>query len=155
MPVSKFVPILEDAITFPLASVASSELVIPENHVVPNVPSVVDAFPKPLSPLHVLLFASSVEDAAVIVNDPPAVIALLFMVASVPVSRFVPIEEDAISLPVASSARRDEAVTLENHASPATVRPVVEAVEADQFMQEIYLAMEDLKSQEIPNSGTD
>ena len=38
-----------------------------------------------LRPVHVLLLASKVEEAAVMVKVPPAVIALLFMVARVPV----------------------------------------------------------------------
>ncbi len=48
-----------------------------------------------LLPLKVLLLARSVEDAAVTVTDPPAVTAVPFTVARVPVKRLVPIEDEA------------------------------------------------------------
>src|SRR6202142_625845 len=49
------------------------------------VPSVDEEFAKFCSPVHVLLFARSVEEAAVMVNVPPAVMGVVLMVARVPV----------------------------------------------------------------------
>ena len=72
----------------PLASVARSEEVVAERF---------RSLLNVLMPLKVLLFESSVDDAAAIVMEPPAVMAVLLTVARVPVSRFVPIVEDAIA----------------------------------------------------------
>ena len=43
--------------------------------------------------------ARSVEDAAVMVNEPPAVMAVLFTVASVPERSDVPMVDEAITFP--------------------------------------------------------
>ena len=58
----------------------------------PSVASVDEAFAKFCSALHVLLFERSVEDAAVMVKVPPAVMAVVLIVARVPVRRLVPME---------------------------------------------------------------
>lgn len=65
---------------------------------------VVDAYvaertPNAFVPLHVLLSAKSVDDAAVIVCVPPAVNAVPFRVRRVPVKRLVPIEVVATTVP--------------------------------------------------------
>ena len=69
------------------------------DHPVVIVPKVEVAFAKVLSPLHVLLFAKSVDDAAFMVNVPPAVIAVVFMVAKVPVKNPVPTDVVATTRP--------------------------------------------------------
>jgi hypothetical protein len=73
-----------------------------------RVEKVVDA-EKKLLPENVLLFASKVEEAAVIVKEPPAVIGVVLIVASVPVRRLVPIVEVAMTFPFWSTARTAEA----------------------------------------------
>src|SRR5271165_3158321 len=49
------------------------------------------AFAKMLAPVQVLLLESKLEDAAVMVKVPPGVMAVVLMVASVPVRKLVPI----------------------------------------------------------------
>jgi hypothetical protein len=62
---------------------------------------------KVVRPLKVLVFARSVEDAAVMVNEPPAVMAVLFTVASVPERSDVPMVDEAITFPFWSTARSE------------------------------------------------
>src|SRR6185312_6583929 len=77
----------------------------------PKVASDVDAFAmfasekvvdaaKMVLPLKVLLFESSVEEAAVTVMEPPALSVVPLTVPSEPVRRFVPIDVVAITLPL-------------------------------------------------------
>ena len=47
---------------------------------------------KALDPEKVLLFPSKVEEAAVMVKEPPAVMLVLLMVARLPVRRLVPMD---------------------------------------------------------------
>src|SRR5580704_11992842 len=63
------------------------------------------ALEKMLFPENVLLLERSVEEAAVMVKELPAVMAVVLMVARVPVRRLVPIEVVAITFPLASVAR--------------------------------------------------
>ena len=80
LPCSKLLPMVEVAMSLPEASVASKEPLRPVNHVVANVESVEEALAKverpvkTLAPEKVLLFASNVDDAAVIVAEPPSAI---------------------------------------------------------------------------------
>jgi hypothetical protein len=60
---------------------------------------VAERTPNAFVPLHVLLSAKSVDDAAVIVCVPPAVSAVPFTVTSVPERRLVPIEVVATTVP--------------------------------------------------------
>ena len=64
--------------------------------------NVVDAENR-LLPLKVLLLASSVDEAAVIVMEPPAESEMPLMVPRAPVRRLVPTEVEATSLPVLSA----------------------------------------------------
>ncbi len=76
--------------------------------------------------LHQLVLVSKVEEAAVMVGVPPAVIAVLLIVAKVPVKRLVPIDEVATILPAVSTPRTAEASDV-SHVAPVLVRSVVEA----------------------------
>jgi len=80
-----------------------------ENHVEPeNVESDVVEFAKALRPEKVLLFARSVEDAAVRVKVPPAVTGVELMVAKVPERSEVPMVVVDTTFPLASVERRAE-----------------------------------------------
>ena len=126
LPVNRFVPIEDVAITFPFWSVDKMLLEIPENHVVPSVASVDDALAKFCKPVQELLFARSVDDAAVMVNEPPAVTEVPLIVASAPVKRLVPIDEVATTLPVASVPSKPLVMELK-YVLPVFVRSDVEA----------------------------
>src|SRR6185312_6535193 len=100
----------------------------------PKVASEVDAFEmftnenvveaaKTLLPLNVLLLASSVEDAAVMVTEPPAFRPVPLIVPRVPLRRLVPIVVVAITLPLASEARSELEVALSSIRLKA-LRPV-------------------------------
>ena len=91
-------PIVEVAMSLPEASVARREPLSPVNQVVEKVASVLEALPivrrrekvddapeNTLDPEKILESARRVEEAAVIIKVPPAVIAVAFMVARVPV----------------------------------------------------------------------
>ena len=75
-----------------------------------EVAPVAEMFAKALVPVKVLLFARRVEEAAVIVAEPFAEIAVPFTVARVPESSPVPMEVVETSCLFPSSARRVEAV---------------------------------------------
>ena len=85
-------PIVEVATTEPLALTASSVFVRFVIAKVVEVAFVKVVLVKALLPLKVLLLASNVDDAAVIVKVPPAVTFVLLIVASVPVRMFVPMD---------------------------------------------------------------
>ena len=119
-------PIEVDATTRPEALTERSEFVRPLIHVVPKVARVDDEFEKFWSPVQVLLFARSVEDAAVIVMDPPLLNVVPLMVPREPVKRLVPIEDVATTLPVESTPSTAEA-RLVKYALPETVSAVDEA----------------------------
>ena len=72
---------------------------------------------KEFTPLNVLLFARSVEDAAEMVILLPLVKGVPLMVPRVPVKRLVPIDDVATSLPVLS-VLRSALVREVNHVVP-------------------------------------
>ena len=79
-----------------------------------KVARLVDAFANDCNPVHVLVFASKVEEAAVMVNVPPAVIAVELIVASVPVNNPAPIVVVDTSFPF-SSVERSADVRVEKY----------------------------------------
>jgi hypothetical protein len=111
-------------INFPPASVASSAPVSEVKYtLLVAVSWDEEAFVKFCRPVHQLVSVRSVEDAAAMVKVPPAVTAVLLMVASVPVRRLVPKLEVAMSLLFWSRASKEEAVTFVNQEEPALVNP--------------------------------
>ena len=80
-----------------------------------------------LLPLNVLLLARSVEEAAVIVAEPPSVMLVLLMVMLEFWSWLFPIVEEAIICPLVSSAKSLEAVGFNYHAAPVIVSCDVDA----------------------------
>ncbi len=88
--------------------------------------NVVDAENK-LFPLNVLLFARSVELAAVIVIEPPALRFVPLIEPSVPVNRLVPMVDDEITCLLLSRARSVDAVSAVRNVEPELEKFVVEA----------------------------
>ena len=80
VPVRRLVPIDVVATTWPLALVERIALEIPENHVVPRVVSVLEAFANVCNPVQVLLSEKSVEEAVVIVPEEPSEMVVPFTV---------------------------------------------------------------------------
>jgi hypothetical protein len=98
------------AVSLPFASVERSAFARFVNHAEPELEnSVVDAFANWFKPVHELLFARSVEEAAVIVMEPAAASEVPLMVPREPVRRLVPIEVVATTRPFWSVARSAEA----------------------------------------------
>ncbi len=102
-PVKRFVPTEDVATSLLLASRPRSEEAASEVKYTVEVAvnCEVEALEKRLVPVHQLLLARSVEEAAVTVNDPPAVMAVELTVARVPVRSEVPIDDDATTWPEA------------------------------------------------------
>jgi hypothetical protein len=119
----------------------------PLNQVVPRVASVVDDWLrltvvekvvdalKRLLPLKVLLFARSVEDAAVTVSVPPTLKVEPLIVPSDPVMRLVPIDVVETTLPVAS-VPKSALVRPVKYVEPATVSAVELAYVAFQLVDQ-------------------
>ena len=87
---------------------------------------VVEALPKMLRPVQVLLFARRVEEAAETVIESPLEKVVPFTVPRGPVMRLVPILEVATTLPF-WSVPRSELVRLVSQVEPEIVRAVVDA----------------------------
>ena len=85
------------------------------------------AFAKMLFPVHVLLFARSVEEAAVMVIAPPLLKVVPLIVPREPVRKLVPIDVVATSLPVLSVLKR-ELVSAVNQVVPELVNCEVVAL---------------------------
>src|SRR5262249_10531169 len=110
----------------------------PESQVVPSVVNEEDDWPrftiaekvvealKTLLPLKVLLLARSVVDATVI--EPPTERACPLMVPRVPVRRLVPMVLLAMTLPLLSNARREDALMPVSQVEPVLVSWVVDAL---------------------------
>src|SRR5262249_7256771 len=108
--------------TFPFWSVERSAFERPEYQTVLKVFSVEEAWPrfttaekvveaeKTLLPENVLLFARSVEEAAVTVTEPPALRLCPLIVPNAPVRRFVPIDVVAMTRLLLSIAKSEDAV---------------------------------------------
>ena len=79
-----------------------------------------------MRPVQLLELERSVDDAAVTVIDPPLLRVVPLMVPRVPERRLVPMDEVAITFPVASVERSAEA-SDERYAEPETVRAVDDA----------------------------
>jgi hypothetical protein len=124
VPVKRFVPMLEVAMTEPLVLTASKEFARP---VIAKEEEV--AAPKTFLPEKVLLSERSVEDAPLIVIDDPTLKGVPLIVPREPVRRLVPIDEVAITFPLAS-VERIALEMPENQVVPSVVR-VLEAFAKD------------------------